>query len=147
MEIKPLTQSDLASLADLYAQFWGEESSLQKMQSTFQRLERNANYIFLAAKQEGRLVGSAMGIICEELYGECKPFMVIEDVIVDKRQKRKGIGSQLMHELERIAAERDCNYIIFVTETERFEAQRFYESLGYTSDSHKGFKKRLKRRP
>jgi ribosomal protein S18 acetylase RimI-like enzyme len=143
MEIERLTESDLTPLADLYSQFWGERSSLQMMRATFQKLENNPHYIFLAAKHNHQLVGSAMGIICEELYGECNPFMVIEDVIVDKHKKRKGIGSQLMRELERIAVEHGCSYIIFVTECEREEAHRFYESLGYMPNAHKGFKKRL----
>jgi ribosomal protein S18 acetylase RimI-like enzyme len=143
MEIERLTESDLTPLADLYTQFWGEVSSLQRMRATFQKLENNPHYIFLAAKHDHQLVGSAMGIICEELYGDCKPFLVIEDVIVDKNHKRRGVGSRLMRELEKIAVENDCSYIIFVTECEREEAHRFYESLGYKSDTHKGFKKRL----
>ena len=144
MEIRKLKEDDLDSLALLYQQFWGEKSSLEKMRSTFQRLQNNPNYIFLAAKQQNRLVGSVMGIICEELYGECKPFMLVEDVIVDKGHRRLGIGSSLMRTLEKCANEMNCNYIIFVTESERSEAHRFYESIGYQSDAYKGFKKRLK---
>ena len=144
MEIRKLIEDDLVSLAVLYQQFWGEVSSLEKMRTTFQRLKRNPNYILLVADQQNNLVGSVMGIICEELYGDCKPFMVVEDVIVDKRQRRLGIASSLMKELERCASENNCNYIIFVTESERTEAHRFYESIGYKSDAYKGFKKRLK---
>jgi len=143
MEIRKLTENDLVSLAVLYKQFWGEESSLEKMRATFQRLKRNSSYILLVADEQNNLVGSVMGIICEELYGDCKPFMVVEDVIVDKHQRRLGIASSLMGELERCAAKHNCNYIIFVTESERAEAHRFYESLGYKSDAYKGFKKRL----
>ena len=143
MEIRKLIEDDLVSLAVLYQQFWGEVSSLEKMRTTFQRLKRNPNYILLVADQQNNLVGSVMGIICEELYGDCKPFMVVEDVIVDKRQRRLGIASSLMKELERCASENNCNYIIFVTESERTEAHRFYESIGYKSDAYKGFKKRL----
>lgn len=143
MEIRELIEDDLSGLAGLYKQFWGQESSLEKMRRTFQRLKRNQNYIFLMAEHQNRLVGSVMGVICEELYGDCKPFMVVEDVIVDKQQRRGNIGSSLMHELEKIAVERCCSYIIFVTESERKEAHKFYESLGYRSDAHKGFKKRL----
>ena len=145
MEIRKLREDDLASLAVLYKQFWGEESSVKKMRVTFQRLKRNPNYILLVADQRNNLVGSVMGIICEELYGNCKAFMVIEDVIVDKHHRRLGIASSLMRELERCAAKHDCNYIIFVTESERTEAHRFYESLGYKSDAYKGFKKRLRK--
>ena len=144
MAIRKLIEDDLASLAVLYQQFWGEVSSLEKMRATFQRLKGNPNYIFLVAERQNRLVGSVMGIICEELYGDCKPFIVVEDVIVDKHHRRLGIASSLMRELERYASESNCNYIIFVTESERTEAHRFYESLGYKSDAYKGFKKRLK---
>ncbi len=143
MQIRRLLEADLDNLARLYKQFWGEESSLEKMQTTFQKLKGNPNYIILVADQQNCLVGSVMGIICEELYGDCKPFMVVEDVIVDKHQRRLGIASSLMRELERYAAENNCSYIIFVTESERIEAHRFYESLGYKSDAYKGFKKRL----
>lgn len=143
MEIVELTESDLEALAGLYQQFWGEESSLEKMQATFRRLSRNPYYILLGAKQEEKIVGSAMGIVCEELYGECKPFMVVEDVIVDKAQRRKGLGSQLMRELERRAIDRGCAYMIFVTEQNRTGAHEFYHALGYSSDAYKGFKKRF----
>jgi ribosomal protein S18 acetylase RimI-like enzyme len=145
MEIRKLTEDDLASLAVLYKQCWCEESSLEKMRATFQRLKRNPNYILLVANQQKNLVGSVMGVICEELYGDCKPFMVVEDVIVDKHARRLGIASSLMRELERCATKQNCNYIIFVTESERTKAHRFYESLGYKSDVYKGFKKRLKK--
>jgi GNAT superfamily N-acetyltransferase len=98
---------------------------------------------FLVARQNDRLAGSVMGIVCEELYGECKPFMVVEDVIVDQNHRRQGVGSLLMRELERLAITRDCAYIIFVTEQDRTTAHQFYESLGYNPDKYRGFKKRL----
>jgi ribosomal protein S18 acetylase RimI-like enzyme len=51
----------------------------------------------------------------------------------------------LMDELEKMAVDSDCGYVIFVTEVERTDAQRFYESLGYKPDAYRGFKKRLRR--
>jgi ribosomal protein S18 acetylase RimI-like enzyme len=143
MKIRKLTEDDLVGLAALYKQFWGQSSSLEKMRATFQRLNKNPNYILLVADEENVLVGSVMGIICEELYADCRPFMVIEDVIVDEHQRRRGIASSLMRELEGQAVERHCAYIIFVTESERKDAHRFYESLGYKSGAYIGFKKRL----
>ncbi|MBA7487340.1 hypothetical protein ES707_22903 [subsurface metagenome] len=69
--------------------------------------------------------------------------MVIEDVIVDKNRRRKGVGSVLMSTLEQRAVERHCCQVIFVTEADRTEAHRFYASLGYDPDAYKGFKKQL----
>jgi GNAT superfamily N-acetyltransferase len=143
MDIAELTDLDLVALARLYKQFWGEDSSPEKMQTTFKRLHANPDYILVGAKREACLIGSVMGIVCDELYGECNPFMVVEDVVVDKDHRRQGVGSQLMAKLEQRALERDCSYIIFVTEQNRAAAHQFYESLGYSPDKYKGFKKRL----
>ena len=145
MNIERLTDDDLTPLAEMFQQFWGEKSSVEKMRKTFSRLATNPAYILLAAKQNERLAGFAMGIICEELYGDCKPFMVIEDLIVDKTQQRRGVGSALMRELEKCAWENDCCQIIFVTEADRTQAYRFYRSLGYESEPYKGFKKQIGR--
>jgi ribosomal protein S18 acetylase RimI-like enzyme len=144
MRIERLTENDLVSLAEIFHQIWGEISSLEKMKSTFSRLKSNPAYFLLAAKQDNELVGFAMGVICEELYGECKPFMVVEDVIVDQRQRQKGVGSALMRELEKYAKDYECCQIIFVTESNRKEALSFYNAVGYEYEPYKGFKKIIK---
>jgi GNAT superfamily N-acetyltransferase len=145
MGIRELKETDLESLAELYVQFWGETSCPERMRETFRRLKDNPDYIFLVAEHKGHIAGSLMGIICEELYGECRPFLVIEDVIVDKASRHKGIGSALIRKIENCAISRNCNYIIFVTESERTEALPFYQSLGYSPEAYRGFKKRLGR--
>ena len=144
LDITKLTIQDLPSLVELFTQFWGEVSSVEKMRASFNKISCNQAYILLAAKQSGKVVGFGMGIICEELYGGCEPFMVIEDLIVDKNQRRNGVGATLMRELEKAAIDHGCCQVIFVTEAERSGAHRFYRSLGYDFESYKGFKKRIK---
>jgi len=145
MLIRRLETEDLPALAHLYMQFWNEKSFLEKMRETFARLRGNPDYVFLVADMDEDVVGSLMGVVCEELYGECRPFMVIEDVIVDREFRQQGIGTALMRAIEEQAVSRDCNYIIFVSERERTDALPFYRSLGYEPDSYRGFKKRLGR--
>ena len=60
-----------------------------------------------------------MGIVCDELYGECNPFLVMEDLVVDKGYRKIGIGRALMIELEKFAKEWNCIQILFVTESDR----------------------------
>ncbi|MDJ0867075.1 MAG: GNAT family N-acetyltransferase [Myxococcota bacterium] len=144
MKIERLAVADLPHLAELFEHFWGEASSLETMRSTFTRLAENSAYILLAAKQDGRLIGFVMGIICEELYGDGRPFMIIEDLIVAKDVRRRGAGRALMLEMEKRAIQRQCRQIIFVTEADRTDSIRFYASLGYDAGAHRGFKKRLR---
>jgi ribosomal protein S18 acetylase RimI-like enzyme len=143
MIIRRLTEEDLPALARLYMQFWNEESFPGRMQVAFRRLKDDPDYVFLVADVDEEIAGSLTGIVCEELYGECRPFMVIEDVIVDREFRQQGIGSALMRAVEAYAISRNCNYIIFVSERERTDALPFYRSLGYEPDSYRGFKKRL----
>ena len=143
MKIAALTEQDLPDLAQLYRQFRGEESSLERMRETFRRLKKNRNYTLLGVREGGRLVGSVMGILCEELYGRCRPFMVVEDVIVDQAHRRRGIGSSLMGAIEQEAIRQNCSYIMLVTDADRLEAFRFYEHLGYHPDRYRACKKYL----
>jgi ribosomal protein S18 acetylase RimI-like enzyme len=69
--------------------------------------------------------------------------MIIEDVVVDSEHRRDGVGTALMLEMEKLAVQRDCSYIMLITDEDRTGAQNFYKSLGYKSDSYKAFKKRL----
>lgn len=141
--VERLTEADLSQLAALYRQFWGEESQPERMRATFRRRCDDPDYLFLAARRDGALVGSALGVVGDELYGDCRPFLLIEDLVVDSGQRRAGVGAALMAALERFARRRDCASILFVTEAEREDAVRFYEALGYESRPYRGFKRRL----
>jgi len=143
MEIVDLTKKDLSVLDELFRQFWDESSAVDNMAVMFERLSENPDYLLLAAKQDDMLVGFCMGIICQTLYGDCSPFMVIEDFIVDKEHRRTGIGAALMSAAEQHAIRRGCSQVIFVTENDRKDAHSFYEFQGYSPATHKGFKKRL----
>ncbi len=141
--IRKLEEKDLDELSLLYKQFWNEESNIETMKKKYQEIKNNPNYIILSAVINGTLVGSICGVVCEELYGACRPFLVMEDLIVDKNMRKKGIGKALLEKLENFGKERKCSQIIFITETNRIDAVSFYEKMGFKSKTHTGFKKLL----
>lgn len=141
--IRSLASEDLPQLAELYAQFWNEASDVDKMRESFARLQLREEYILLCAVEEDRLAGSVMGVVCQELYGQCMPFLVIENMVVDRTQRKKGLGKALLLELERRAREMGCTQMILVTETDRQDACAFYEASGFHPTANKGYKKKL----
>lgn len=143
IKIHTINKEDLPELADLYQELAGTWTNLEKMKETYQSMQSKPEYILLGAKLDGKLVGSFMGIVCSELVGECRPFMVIENVIVSNKYRGGGIGRLLMQYMESIARERGCYYIMFVSSMFRQEAHQFYESMGYKRDEVQGFRKRL----
>lgn len=144
MIIRDMSADDIPQLEQLYRQFWGEESSVETMSTQFNKLHNYDSHVLLSAIENNQLVGSVMGVICGELYGDCKPFLVLENMIVDKNHRSRGIGKALISELEKIALTKDCSQVIFVTERSRADAVEFYEAAGYSSKTHVGFKKKLK---
>lgn len=146
MDIASLQEADLPALAELFTQFWGESSRVDAMRAAFRRMAANPAYVLLAAKQDGDLAGFGMGIICQELYGECRPFMVVEDLIVADTHRRSGAGTLVMRALEAVAVAKECCQIILVTENDRTAAHALYASLGYRCDGYVGYKKKLKER-
>ena len=139
--ISKIEFSDLPDLAALYKKLVDKQTDIEKMQKSFQRIEMDSNYWVLGARNQGRLVGSAMGIICHDLVGACRPFMVIENVIVKGDSRNQGVGKRLMSALEHQAICRECYYAILVSSNNQHLAHDFYTANGYDSKTYRGFKK------
>ncbi len=141
--IDKINHEDLNSLAGLYYELSGRETDINKMKEIFSSMESNPDYIILGVKEKDNLVGSLMGVVCKDLLGDCKPFIVIENVIVSSKYRGKGIGKKLIVNIEEVARRRGCSYIMFVSAKERSKAHKFYEKIGYKLDMVQGFKKYL----
>ncbi|HNX13741.1 MAG TPA: GNAT family N-acetyltransferase [Oscillospiraceae bacterium] len=140
--IRDLVMEDMAQLAALHEQFWGDKSDVERMKSEFPVIMQENRHIILVAERDGIVIGSVMGIVCRELYGDCRPFMVVEDMVVDRQSRRGGIGFQLLTELEKRARERNCAQMLLVTEADRIAACGLYEKYGFQKNN-KGYKKKL----
>ncbi|WP_145025744.1 GNAT family N-acetyltransferase [Paenibacillus sp. Y412MC10] len=141
--IREITKADLNDLCRLYEELIDQPTNYEKMEEIYEVMQASGNYHILGAFKDGVLAGSVMGIVCQDLVGECRPFMVIENVVVSDRFRRLGIGKQLMINIEAIARERDCYYVIFVSGGQRKEAHAFYEKLGFKDEKVEGYRKHL----
>ena len=113
------------------------------MELILEKNRNNPSHMVLGAKIDGELVGTLLSSTCEMLFGECRSFMVIEDVVVDKSHRRQGIGHALMQHVEALAQENNCSYIMLITDRDRIGSQQFYKSLGYDTGGYCAFKKKL----
>jgi len=143
MIIRDVTIDDIPCLAKIYYQFWNTPSDVEKMRNKFVQIQQNSAYILLCAVLNKQVVGTVMGIVCEELYGDCLPFILVENMIVDSAARRIGVGRSLFSELENRARQMGCRQILLVTETDRDDARAFYEALGFHPTANKGYKKSL----
>ncbi|NIK69494.1 GNAT family N-acetyltransferase [Paenibacillus sp. BK720] len=134
---------DLRDLAKLFEVLMEVRSNIEAMGRMLATVTEDPQYFLAAACDGDQVIGTAMGIECYDLVGNCRPFLVVENVVVNPDYRGRGVGKMLMKRLEQFAEERECSYIIFVSSGYREKAHQFYRALGYSSD-HQGFKKQLR---
>jgi ribosomal protein S18 acetylase RimI-like enzyme len=83
----------------------------------------------LVAETDGRIVGTATGIEEHESLHVCS-------VAVDPAFSGQGIARRLMHELEKIAREKDCYKLFLQTAWSMTEAIALYRKLGYEQEGY-----------
>lgn len=130
--IRPLTMGDLSQLKGLYDDLCNDEvTEVETMQNIYNKMLSDGKYTVLVAEMDNRILGTLVGIVCYELTRTGAPFMVVEDVIVDKANRNHGIGRLLMFEIEKVAKREGCFSIILVA-SQRRRVDGFYEKCGYS---------------
>ena len=144
IQTREIKRQELDALCELYNELMDGYTNFDNMKRVYSSIEENPQYILLGAFQDKELLGSLMGIVCYDLVGDCKPFLVIENVVVSSRTRRQGVGKKLMQRIEELAKERGCWYMILVSGEKRKEAHRFYEALGFKEEQVEGYRKYVK---
>jgi GNAT superfamily N-acetyltransferase len=93
-------------------------------------LLRDDQQLFVA-DVDGRAVGWVHVVFAE--YVDAEAFVVIGGLVVDRNQRRLGIGRALMDRAEVWARERGCSMVRLTSSATRNTAHWFYENLGYTN--------------
>ena len=143
MLIRNMEEKDLKDVSMLYESLMDQKSDIGSMIEKFSLMSKNHNYILIVAEENGKVVGTVMGIICVTMVSNFNFFLVVEDLIVDKEYRKRGISKGMFLKLESRAKELGCTYSILVSGKQRKEAHKLYEGLGYGEDGAKGFRKSL----
>lgn len=141
MIIRDMKEKDLNDVAVLYEKLFGQKSNIENMLEKFPLMNDSNSYILIVAEDNGKVIGTVMGIICHTMVANLKSFLVMEAVVVDENYRGNGIGKEMLLDLESRAKRQGCSYIILVSGNQRKEAHKFYEALGYGEDKAKGFRK------
>lgn len=99
-------------------------------------------YLLVAVNQENdEIMGSLLGVIFEDICGDGRPILLVENVAVLEQYQGKGVGRRMFEEVERWGREKDCHYEMLVSGLSRTGAHQFYSALEF--EEVKGFKKYL----
>lgn len=115
----------------------------EKMGALVEQINADPDKYLLVAEDEdsGTVCGSLLGVVFEDICGDCRPILLVENVAVLEEYQGKGVGRGMFEEIERWGREKDCHYEMLVSGMNRKGAHVFYQRLGFTEA--KGFKKYL----
>ncbi len=119
----------------------GEVKDRKKAAELIEKVGKDPQKYLLAAvdAETGTLCGTLLGIVFEDICGDCRPILLIENVAVLPEYQGKGVGKAMFREIERWGREMDCHYEMLVSGNQRKGAHKFYQALGF--EEVKGFKK------
>lgn len=122
---------DLEQIADIYDKSFETVTDIQKMAVNFRHIRRNPNYYALVEKEGSVVKGFAMLVVLEDIFENCNPYATLWSVCVAPEYRRHGVATKLLEQVDKVANERNCEFITLITGNSRTDAHALYRKNGY----------------
>jgi GNAT superfamily N-acetyltransferase len=122
--------SDAADIARLTREL-GYEVPVSAVAERLTRILTRSDERVFVADVDGHVAGWLHAAIADSL--ETDAYVGIAGLVVESRQRRRGVGRMLMSEAESWAKEQQCSVVRLRSTAARTAAHRFYETLGYSN--------------
>jgi ribosomal protein S18 acetylase RimI-like enzyme len=132
--VRQAALSDIAAILNLYeaAGITGEKRlSTAEGLRKLEEISRYPFYRVFVATDGDVIVGSYEFLLMDNLAKGGAKTAIVEDVAVDPRVQRKGIGRKMMNHAMALAKEKGAYKLVLSSNKNRTEAHAFYESLGF----------------
>jgi len=144
MQLRNANETDFDACLPLLQQLWpfakinGADADfqvLQEIKDVFYRLLRNPATGIILAESDGQIIGFLDFTFRITLFYRGRA-MIIEDLIIDEKYRRRGIGTKLVRFAEEIAEKNGCYAIELNSDLYRKETHHFWEAIGYESKAY-----------
>ena len=146
-EIRLAKESDLPRILELYHELsmttTGVEQNLNASfddyRKVFIEICSDPRRELLVAEYQGEVVGTVALFIISGLSHCAAPYTLVENLIVNHKYRRRGIGKKLMEYTIARAKQERCHRIELCSDKRRKEAHRLYHSVGFEASAY-GFR-------
>lgn len=146
VRIRPATLQDLVAVLSMYRDLEEVYQSAAENEAgneggeevLWEKVAADPRQHILVAEQDGRIVGSLTVVVVPNLGHRGRPWMAVENVVVDREVRGQGVGTALMRHAEEVARAHGCYKVVLTSNLNRLEAHGFYEKLGWRL-THAGF--------
>lgn len=116
--------------------------SMKAYEAAFDVIAADPNNTLYVWDEEGDVMGCLQLTFIPGISYQGAWIAQVEGVRVDRSMRGEGIGEEMMKFVAGKSRERGCKHLQLLTDKRRFDAQRFYERLGFVM-SHEGMKLKL----
>lgn len=141
MEFRLLTEEDLPSLLELYAQLdeINKDLSLEESKRIWKEICENKNIKYFGAVDNGKVVSTCWTSCFPNMTHHGRSIGFIENMVTDINYRKQGLGQKVMQMAIDDAKANNCYMTVLLSNFKRKEAHEFYKNLGFLDDSRKGF--------
>jgi len=140
VHIRLAEERDAAALVRLTNQLMGGPERGISDEGSVLRVVKESNSIpgcaLTVAEIDGEVVGTSFLSVLPNLPHNGMPQGHVDNVVVDERYRRRGIGSALMADAVERAKAAGCWGVQLTSRLYRDGAHRFYDDLGFEQDVH-----------
>jgi ribosomal protein S18 acetylase RimI-like enzyme len=145
-KIRLATEADLPRIVELLAQLSPDDPDREDTSTplpynyhlVFREMTQGKQQLFVAEVRK-KIVGTLVLVVVQNLSHKGSPYAIIENVVVDEKQRSKGIGEALIRRAVDEARKAGCYKVSLTSNKLRTEAHRFYERLGF-GRTHEAFR-------
>lgn len=131
IQIRPCGNEDFEGVVALLRQLWPDKHiDMAMLRVVYERALGSPMQHHICAVQDNIVVGMGSLSINNNLWREGY-LGYIEELIVDERFRKQGIGTQLLEHLVSVAKNQGCRCVELDAAFQREEAHRFYEKRGF----------------
>jgi GNAT superfamily N-acetyltransferase len=132
--IRPITESDKTRWLELFKEyivFYKSSLSDEQFELTWQRINSEFNIKGLVAEVENKIVGFTHYIWRPSTW-EVEDFCYLEDLYVDPKNRKGGVGRALIKAVEEIAIAQGSKRLYWTTAPDNETARKLYDKVAIT---------------
>ena len=140
---------DLAAIQRLYRELRPQDPELPAEEASVRWREviGQPHLRVVVAEAGDTLASTCMLAVIANLASGGRPFALIEHVVTLSEFQGRGLARAVMNYALDFAWSRDCCKVMLLSGAKRSDAHRFYESLGFSGDTERGFVIKPSHRP
>lgn len=136
MEIRKVRLEDLDEVFEVLNELYDNKIKYDIFSKIYKEKLENINSYYIVAVEDNKIIGVLISEITHQLH-RTKKSSFIEDLVVKKDYRNKGIGQLLIQEAIKYAKQIDCEVIELTCYIDNENAHRFYKRNGFEKHSYK----------